>query len=448
MEILLSSTKCSLTLAFSFFTFISSLSSMQNGTDISPIGPPAPPSGVSMPRLVFEDQRLAVVYPVIQAFKKTITEDPLNITANWVGSDICSYTGFYCDNPPDNVSAVAVAGIDFNGFHLAAATLLGFIDNLPDLAIFHANSNNFSGSVPDVSKLRYFYELDISNNAFSGTFPTTVFSVKDLSFLDIRFNSFAGEIPPEIFNQPLEVLFINNNEFTAKLPENFGSTPVLYLTLANNHLTGPIPRSIGNLNSTLIEILLLSNKLSGCLPYELGFLKELKVFDVERNLLTGPLPCSLSCLEKIELLNFANNLLYWEVPEELCSLTNLVNLSLSDNFFTKVGPICRKLIKSGVLDVRQNCIPGFPDQKSLHECAEFYLKYIKLCPYPSSYKIIPCRDDAAWHHHHLEGTKTKTMTKTKKPRLLTKLFRDTSFKGFVFLSFQQGLYLEIIIALI
>ncbi|KAE8721764.1 putative leucine-rich repeat containing protein [Hibiscus syriacus] len=399
-------------ICFLFLPFLLPVIS-HDGTDIGPIGSPALPLGVSTQRLMFKDRRLAVVYPVIQAFKRTITEDPLNRTGNWVGSDICSYTGFYCDNPPDNESAVAVAGIDFNGFLLAAPTLEGFVDNLPDLAIFHANSNRFFGSVPDVSKLRYFYELDISNNGFTGTFPTTVIGIKDLSVLDIRFNSFAGEVPPEIFNQALEVLFINDNDFTAKLPENFGSTPVLYLTLANNRLTGPIPQSIRNLNSTLVEVLLLNNKLSGCLPYELGFLKELRVFDVEINLLTGPLPISLSCLEKIELLNFANNLLYWEVPEELCALPNLVNLSLSDNFFTQVGPVCRKLIKNGVLDVRQNCIPGLPDQKSPQECVEFYVKYIRLCPDPESYKIIPCRDNAP-RNHHLEGSNTKKAPVTYK----------------------------------
>ncbi|KAL4361461.1 hypothetical protein GQ457_04G002660 [Hibiscus cannabinus] len=393
-----------------------------NGTDTGRIGSLARrPYGVRTQRLIFKDRRLAVVYPVIQAFKRTITGDPLNRTGNWVGSDICNYRGFFCDNPPDNESATALAGIDFNGFSLAAPTLEGFVDKLPDLAIFHANSNRFAGSVPDVSKLRYFYELDISNNGFSGTFPTRVMGVKDLSFLDIRFNAFAGEVPQDIFNQALQLLFINNNGFTAKLPQNFGSTPVRYLTLANNQLTGPIPPSIRNLNSTLVEVLLLNNKLSGCLPYELGFLKEIIVFDVESNLLTGPLPSSLSCLVKSEVLNFADNLLYWEVPEELCALTNLENLSLSDNFFTKVGPVCRKLIRDGVLDVRQNCIPGLPDQKSLQECAEFYFKYIKLCPNPSSFKTIPCRDNAAWNHldesktktnatrnHHSEESKTKT----------------------------------------
>lgn len=149
----------------------------------------------------------------------------------------------------------------------------------------------------------------------------------------------------------------------------------------------------------------MNNKLSGCLPYEVGFLKELQVFDVGSNLLTGPLPRSLACLEKIELLNFANNLFYWEIPEEVCALVKLGNLSLSDNFFTKVGPVCRKLINNGVLNVRQNCIPGLADQKSLQECAEFYLKYIRFCPYPETYKFIPCKRNAPLPHHQQLSSK-------------------------------------------
>jgi hypothetical protein len=156
-----------------------------------PADSPCPPPDV----LAFLDQRLAVVYPVIQTFKKTITSDPLGITQTWVGSNICNYTGFYCDNPPDNTSATALAAIDFNGYQLGAPTLDGFIDLLPDLAFFHANSNNFTGTIsPKIANLPYFYELDISNNKFSGPFPPAVLSINGLAFLDIRFNSFAGTV--------------------------------------------------------------------------------------------------------------------------------------------------------------------------------------------------------------------------------------------------------------
>ncbi|GMH17794.1 hypothetical protein Nepgr_019635 [Nepenthes gracilis] len=366
----------------------------------APLSPPAVPPTQPAPaiaaapassptQLVFADQRLAVVYPIIQKFKSIITSDPLNITGTWVGSNICNYMGFYCDHPPDNLSAIALASIDFNGYHLSAPTIDGFLDQLPDLALFHANSNNFGGTIsPNIAKLRYLYEFDISNNKFSGPFPTAVVGMNGLTFLDIRFNLFSGSVPPAIFAQNLDVLFLNDNNFMS-LPE-IGSSHILYLTLADNKFTGPIPRDISKALSALTEVLLLGNQFFGCLPYELGLLKEVEVFDVSKNLLTGPLPLSLSCLEKVEVLNFAENLLYGAVPDLICELPNLANLTLSGNYFTLVGPQCRSLINNGVLDVRNNCIPGLPFQRSLHECIAFFA-LPRICPHIQTYKIIPCK---------------------------------------------------------
>lgn len=200
-----------------------------------------------------------------------------------------------------------------------------------------------------------------------------------------------------------------------RLPVNLGNTPVLYLTFANNRFTGPIPRSIGNASSTLIEVLFLNNHLTGCLPYEIGFLKSATVFDAGNNFLTGPLPCSLGCLEKIEQLNFARNFLHGQVPELVCELGNLLNLSLSDNYFTSVGPVCRKLIKSGVVDVRQNCIHGLPDQRPPWECWRFFFFSSHWhCEYPwwfSTY--VPCKAPPTRHHPYPPtGSKRKLLSYT------------------------------------
>ncbi|KZV54560.1 putative inactive receptor kinase [Dorcoceras hygrometricum] len=350
---------------------------------------PLAPSPSQVPFL-FADVRLAVVYPVIQKFKNLITSDPLNITGTWFGPDICNYKGFYCDSPPDNKSAIALASIDFNGFRLSAPTLDGFLDQLPDIAVFHANSNRFSGTIsPNISKLPYLYEFDISNNLLSGPFPTAILYMSGLSFLDIRFNFFTGTVPPQLFAKDLDVLFINNNNFLTRLPDSIGNAHVLYLTLANNKFFGPIPRSIFRIFSSLSEILLLNNLLSGCLPYEIGLLEKVVLFDAGKNLLTGPLPFSLGCLRNLEILNFAGNLLYGNVPDVLCSLGNLANLSLSDNYFTQVGPFCWKLIENGVLDMRKNCIPGLPLQRSVAECAAFFARP-RYCPYAATYVHMPC----------------------------------------------------------
>ncbi|CAN0873097.1 Uncharacterized protein At4g06744, partial [Linum grandiflorum] len=298
-----------------------------------------------------------------QKFKSTITSDPLGITSTWVGSDICKYKGFFCDNPPDNSSATTVASIDFNGFHLSAPTLDGFLDQLPDIALFHANSNFFAGTISStISTLPYLYELDISNNLFSGPFPSALLRMNGLTFLDIRFNSFAGSVPPQIFVQNLEALFLNDNQFVTSLPVDLDSTHIIYLTLANNKLT--------------------------------GMLKEALVFNVGNNRLTGPLPLSLVCLEKVEQLNFAGNEFYGVVPELICKelgIVNSVNMTLAGNYFTGIGSTwCMDLIRGGILDVSNNCIPGLPLQRSILECAQFFAKPKLMCPRPWTYAYIPC----------------------------------------------------------
>ncbi|KAK1275984.1 hypothetical protein QJS04_geneDACA001590 [Acorus gramineus] len=324
---------------------------------------------------------------LILQFKRTITCDQKEVTKSWCpDKSPCDYTGFYCGRPPKDNKTTTIASIDFNGYGLCAPTLNGFLDKFPDLALFHANSNNFSGTVPDVSKLQYLYELDLSNNRFKGNFPMTVLQIQDPVFLDLRFNQFCGSVPPQVFTLPLDVLFINNNGFYYNIPYALGATPAAYLTLANNHFTGPIPSSIKNTSNTLLEVLFLNNQLSGCLPYEIGYLSKATVFDAGFNLITGPIPSSFGCLTSIQQLNLAGNFLYGKVPEEVCDLGSLRNLSLSNNYFTEIGPVCESLVGT-ILNIDKNCIPGFPKQRSALECHAFLSKP-KYCE-PKPYQLYP-----------------------------------------------------------
>nr|AEV40972.1 uncharacterized protein At4g06744 precursor [Oryza punctata] len=350
----------------------------------------------------FLNEKLRTLYPVIQAFKTTITSDPRGVTASWVGPNLCDsyfggnmYKGFYCDHPPvkgapQDDTTLTIASIDFNGYGLGAPSLAGFIDAFPDLALFHANSNNFSGDVPDLTGLPYFYELDLSNNNFSGVFPANVVPLGGLLFLDLRFNRFVGTVPPPVFDLSVVALFLNNNGFYGRIPDNFGSTTAEYLVVANNQFTGPIPRSIYNTSANLSEVLFLNNHLSGCLPYEIGLVEGLTVFDAGGNDITGPIPLSLGCLGLVEELNLAGNQLYGHIPDVLCMLAKtgkLQNLSLSDNYFHSVGHHCLELVRSKVLDVRLNCILNFPNQRPALECARFYADPPQHCPFVPH---IPC----------------------------------------------------------
>lgn len=167
-----------------------------------------------------------------------------------------------------------------------------------------------------------------------------------------------------------------------------------YLTFTSNEFTGPIPKSIGigKTKTNLIEVLFSDNKLSGCLPMEIGLLENTILFDASKNSLTGPIPFSFSCLAKMQVLNFANNTLYGAVPEGVCKLPDIQQLTLRNNFITQVGPICRSLISKKVLDVSGNCILGLPEQKSEEECTHFFT-HVELCPDEKSMKYIPCKEN-------------------------------------------------------
>ncbi|KAG7976662.1 hypothetical protein I3843_06G162200 [Carya illinoinensis] len=319
-----------------------------------PPPPPPPPSPPSPPL-----SRLEQVKPVLQ-----------NIFKSWKGNDICKYKGLYCDTRPD-LKQRPLSAVDFNGFLFGRKdggklSLAGFLDELPDITVFHANSNNFTGRIPKkISTLKYFFELDLSNNKLSGQFPMEVLGATQLTFLDLRFNSLYSTVPPGVFKLNVDVIFINNNNFVQKLPDNLGSTI-----------------GTGTTSENLIEVLFLNNQLSGCLPPEIGRLKRATVFD------------SFQCLAKIALLILDKNQFHGAIPEAICKLPNLSKFTLSFNYITEVGPECRKLIRKGVLNVRMNCIIDLPNQREAEECANFFTKNkYHTCPYDKMYQsYIPCKN--------------------------------------------------------
>ncbi|KAL8171166.1 hypothetical protein V2J09_022970 [Rumex salicifolius] len=348
----------------------------------------------------FPNPRLESAYVALQAWKRAIASDPNNATSNWVGCDVCSYTGVYCAPAPDDSYVTTVAGIDLNHANLAGY-LPDELGLLTDLSLFHLNSNRFTGSVPATfCELRRLHELDISNNKFCGEFPNVVLSLPSLKFLDIRFNDFQGKIPDEVFNKKLDALFLNSNNFTSSFPPNLGNSTVSVLVLANNPISGCLPPGISDMGPTLEEIILLNISLRTCLPTDLGRLKNLKVLDVSFNRISGFLPESIGQLSSLEQLNVAHNQLTGEIPDSVCGLPRLQNFTFSYNFFCGEPQSCSRL---KARDDKVNCIPYRPFQRSVQECQAF-LSYPPVdcnafgCggtppppppPYPPSHQLSP-----------------------------------------------------------
>ncbi|XP_011019699.1 PREDICTED: leucine-rich repeat extensin-like protein 3 isoform X1 [Populus euphratica] len=324
--------------------------------------------------LKFDNPRLRSAYIALQAWKLAIISDPLNLTSNWVGSDVCSYTGVFCATSLDNSSIQTVAGIDLNHGDMAGH-LVEELGLLTDIALFHVNSNRFCGKVPrSFKKLKLLYELDLSNNRFAGRFPYVVLDLPKLKYLDLRFNEFEGDLPKELFDKDLDAIFMNHNRFALELPDNFGNSPVSVIVLANNKFHGCFPTSLVNMSKTLNEVILMNNGLRSCLPREIGLLKKVTVFDASNNKLFGSLPDNIGEMESLELLNVAHNMLSGNIPGSVCLLPHLKNFSYAYNFFTGEPPACLDLEN---FDDGRNCLRNRPKQRSTLQCKVFLSRPVK-----------------------------------------------------------------------
>ncbi|GMI83973.1 leucine-rich repeat extensin 4 [Hibiscus trionum] len=318
--------------------------------------------------LTFDNPRLKRAYVALQAWKQAIISDPFNFTSNWVGSNVCNYTGVFCSPSLDDPAIKTVAGIDLNHGDIAG-NLPEELGLLNDISLFHVNSNRFCGKLPwSFEEMKHLYELDVSNNRFAGKFPTVVLRMPNLKYLDLRFNEFEGKIPKALFEKKLDAIFINHNRFAFELPENIGNSPVSVIVLANNRFHGCLPTSLGNMSSTLNEMVLSNNGLHSCLPKEIGLLKNLQVLDVRKNELMGELPFSIQEMESLERLDLSHNMFSGAVPQHLCSMPNLQKFNFNHNFFKGEPPMCLGLEQS---DDGKNCFHGRPVQRSRLQCKMF-----------------------------------------------------------------------------
>ncbi|OIW20372.1 hypothetical protein TanjilG_09532 [Lupinus angustifolius] len=196
----------------------------------------------------------------------------------------------------------------------------------------HVQGNKLTGET-DFSGCSNLQYLDLSGNNFSVQIPSFGECIS-LQFLDISSNKYFGDISQSLsYCNKLSYLNVSSNQFSGLVPVFPSGSSLQFLYFDNNHFFGEIPvRLASNLCSTLLELNLSHNNISGTVPSEFTTCSSLQLLDISHNKFTGELVVSvfaeMSSLKKL-VLSF--NEFTGSLPESFSKMVGLESLDLSAN---------------------------------------------------------------------------------------------------------------------
>ncbi|XP_014523058.2 probable leucine-rich repeat receptor-like serine/threonine-protein kinase At3g14840 isoform X2 [Vigna radiata var. radiata] len=213
---------------------------------------------------------------------------------------------------------------------------------------------------PQLNKLPYLQEIELSRNYISGSIPRE-WGSSNLQKMILEFNQLSGNLPSELGNLVLiKKLHLSSNNFTGPLPANLSRlTAMNECRISDNQFSGNIPDWLQNWTS-LGQLHMLGSGLSGPIPPGISFphLTDLRISDLNGPDSTFPplenmkslrtlilrscnindtFPQYLADLPKLKILDLSYNKLNGQVPRNLQQLSTAAYIYLTGNFFT--GPV-------------------------------------------------------------------------------------------------------------
>lgn len=241
-----------------------------------------------------------------------------------------------------------LAHLSLKGNKLAGSVV--HVQDCKNLEFLDLASNNFTTEVPKFDDFMALNHLDLSSNKFNGDISDSLSTCKKLAFLNITHNQFGGGVLPLLPSGNLKYLYLSANGFQGSLP---------------NHLS--------NLCSSLVELDVSFNSLSGYVPESFAACSSLELFDISYNNFSGKLPIdTLVKLSSLKKILFGFNSFVGELSESFGKMTNLEILDVSSSLLNGSVPlgICQDPRNSlKVLYLQNNEFTG-PIPASLGNCSK------------------------------------------------------------------------------
>ncbi|KAF3455497.1 hypothetical protein FNV43_RR00126 [Rhamnella rubrinervis] len=289
---------------------------------------------------------------VMSKFLAAISPTP----SGWSSTkDYCQWKNVNCDSSK-RVTSISLASQSLSG------TLPSDLGTLTQLTTLSLQKNSFSGPIPLLANLTFLQDLYLDNNNFSSV-PSGFFQgLTSLQTLSLSENSNLQpwSIPTDITqSSSLVSLTAGNANIIGSLPDIFDSFPSLQnVRLSYNNLTGSLPSSF---NGSGIQNLWLNNQLmgfSGTIDV-LSTMSQLYQVWLHKNQFTGPIPDLSKCASLFDL-QLRDNQFTGVVPASLMSISSLRNVSLANNKLQGPMPVFPSNVKLDLSGTNSFCkdIPG------------------------------------------------------------------------------------------
>ena len=200
------------------------------------------------------------------------------------------------------------------------------------------------------------WHLNLSNNAFIGSLPSSIGNMSLLQAFDVSFNNFFGEVPKELLagcSELIELRISNNKFYGHLLSSDFNLTKLEVLKISDNQFFGTMSNELSKrFYPTVLDVS--NNNMSGKLPTWICNQTSATVFLLRHNYFEGQIPCGTIVFA---FLDISHNFLFGSLPS--WSSSSLLHLHLEGNMFS--GSIPKAFLNIPellTLDISDNRLSG------------------------------------------------------------------------------------------